>query len=143
MASLERVGDDVLRWTSRGPDARRGLVGHRRCPRILCKGSLGRIGGSHRPVFVVVNLVLVGTAASGAKRTFGRWAISAKCHKQNYSGTPPDYRQALCFATMTPEKHIRPSHHRTICEMLPKRSADDACRAMRDHLLTTRRKLFE
>jgi polyhydroxyalkanoate synthase len=25
VASLERVGDDLLRWTSRGPDARRGL----------------------------------------------------------------------------------------------------------------------
>src|SRR6476620_1084697 len=55
VASLERVGDNVLRWTSRGPDARRGLVGHRRRPGILCKGSLRRIGGSknHGPVSVV------------------------------------------------------------------------------------------
>src|SRR6476659_3781842 len=55
VASLGRVGDDVLRWAGRGPDARRGLVGHRRRPGILCKGSLRRIGGSkkHRPVSVV------------------------------------------------------------------------------------------
>src|SRR4029077_18771267 len=55
VASLERVADDILRWTSRGPDARRGLVGHRRRPGILCKGSLRRIGGSkeHRPMSVV------------------------------------------------------------------------------------------
>src|ERR1700741_932695 len=48
VAPLERVGDDILRWTSRGPDARRGLVGHRRRPGILCKGSLRRIGGSKK-----------------------------------------------------------------------------------------------
>src|SRR5450631_3087459 len=55
VASLERVGGNVFRWTSRCPDARRGPVGNRRRARILCKGSLRRIGGSrrHRPVSVV------------------------------------------------------------------------------------------
>ena len=54
MASLERVGDDVLRWTGRGPAARRGLVDHRRRPGILCKGSLRRIGGSKKHPYVSV-----------------------------------------------------------------------------------------
>src|SRR5260370_24802767 len=54
VASLERVGDDILRWTSRGPYARRGPVGHRRRAGILCKGSLRRLGGSrkHRPMLI-------------------------------------------------------------------------------------------
>src|SRR5450759_4274475 len=43
VAPLERVGDAVLGWTSRCPDARRGPVGHRRSAGILCKGSLRRI----------------------------------------------------------------------------------------------------
>ena len=43
VASLERVAGDVLGWTSRGPDARRGPVDHRRRPGILCKDSLRRI----------------------------------------------------------------------------------------------------
>jgi DNA-binding FadR family transcriptional regulator len=52
--------------------------------------------------------------------------------------------QALRLATITPEKRRRTiAHHRTICEMLRKRSADDAHRAMRDHLLSTQRNLFE
>jgi DNA-binding FadR family transcriptional regulator len=52
--------------------------------------------------------------------------------------------QALRLATITPEKRRRTiAHHRTICDMLRKRSADDASRAMRDHLLTTQRNLFE
>lgn len=52
--------------------------------------------------------------------------------------------QALRLATITPEKRRRTiAHHRTICDMLRKRSADDAGRAMRDHLLTTQRNLFE
>ncbi|MBR0858051.1 FadR family transcriptional regulator [Bradyrhizobium liaoningense] len=52
--------------------------------------------------------------------------------------------QALRLATITPEKRRRTiAHHRTICEMLRKRSAEDASRAMRDHLLTTQRNLFE
>lgn len=52
--------------------------------------------------------------------------------------------QALRLATITPEKRRKTiAHHRTICEMLRKRSADDASRAMRDHLLNTRRNLFE
>jgi len=52
--------------------------------------------------------------------------------------------QALRLATITPEKRRRTiAHHRSICEMLRKRSADDASRAMRDHLLSTRRNLFE
>jgi DNA-binding FadR family transcriptional regulator len=52
--------------------------------------------------------------------------------------------QALRIASITPEKRRRTiAHHRTICEMLRKRSADDASRAMRDHLLNTQRNLFE
>jgi len=52
--------------------------------------------------------------------------------------------QALRLATITPEKRRKTiAHHRTICDMLRKRSADDASRAMRDHLLTTQRNLFE
>lgn len=52
--------------------------------------------------------------------------------------------QALRLATITPEKRRNTiAHHRTICEMLRKRSADDASRAMRDHLLNTQRNLFE
>jgi DNA-binding FadR family transcriptional regulator len=54
-----------------------------------------------------------------------------------------DWR-ALRLATITPEKRrISIAHHRTICEMLRRRSADDASRAMRDHLLSTQRNLFE
>jgi DNA-binding FadR family transcriptional regulator len=52
--------------------------------------------------------------------------------------------QALRLSTITPEKRRRTiAHHRTICDMLRKRSADDASRAMRDHLLNTQRNLFE
>ena len=52
--------------------------------------------------------------------------------------------QALRLATITPEKRRRTiAHHRGICEMLRKRSAEDAARAMRDHLLNTQRNLFE
>lgn len=52
--------------------------------------------------------------------------------------------QALRLAAITPEKRRRSfAHHRAICETLRRRSADDAARAMRDHLLTTRRNLFE
>jgi DNA-binding FadR family transcriptional regulator len=52
--------------------------------------------------------------------------------------------QALRLATITPEKRRNTIiHHRTICDMLRKRSADEASRAMRDHLLTTQRNLFE
>jgi len=52
--------------------------------------------------------------------------------------------QALRLAAITPEKRRRTiAHHRTICDMLRKRSADDASRAMRDHLLNTQRNLFE
>jgi DNA-binding FadR family transcriptional regulator len=52
--------------------------------------------------------------------------------------------QALRLVTITPEKRRKTiAHHRTICEMLRKRSADDASRAMRDHLLNTQRNLFE
>jgi DNA-binding FadR family transcriptional regulator len=52
--------------------------------------------------------------------------------------------QALRIAVITPEKRRRSfAHHRTFCETLRRRSADDASRAMRDHLLTTRRNLFE
>ena len=52
--------------------------------------------------------------------------------------------QAWRIATITPEKRRKTiAHHRTICEMLRKRSAEDASRAMRDHLLTTQRNLFE
>jgi DNA-binding FadR family transcriptional regulator len=51
---------------------------------------------------------------------------------------------ALRLAAITPEKRRKTiAHHRTICEMLRKRSADDAGQAMRDHLLTTQRNLFE
>jgi DNA-binding FadR family transcriptional regulator len=54
-----------------------------------------------------------------------------------------DWR-ALRLAAITLEKRrISVSHHRTICEMLRRRSADDASRAMRDHLLATQRNLFE
>ncbi|MDB5655620.1 MAG: Transcriptional regulator, GntR family [Tardiphaga sp.] len=52
--------------------------------------------------------------------------------------------QALRLATITPDKRRKTiAHHRTICEMLRRRSAEDASRAMRDHLLTTQRNLFE
>lgn len=52
--------------------------------------------------------------------------------------------QALRLATITPEKRRKTiAHHRSICEMLRKRSAEDASRAMRDHLLTTQRNLFD
>lgn len=52
--------------------------------------------------------------------------------------------QALRLASITSEKRRRTiAHHRTICDMLRKRSADDASRAMRDHLLNTQRNLFE
>jgi len=52
--------------------------------------------------------------------------------------------QALRLATITPDKRRRTiAHHRTICDMLRKRSAEDAGRAMRDHLLNTQRNLFE
>lgn len=52
--------------------------------------------------------------------------------------------QALRLSTITPEKRRRTiAHHRAICDMLRKRSADDASRAMRDHLLNTQRNLFE
>ena len=52
--------------------------------------------------------------------------------------------KALRLSTITPEKRRRTiAHHRTICDMLRKRSADDASRAMRDHLLNTQRNLFE
>jgi DNA-binding FadR family transcriptional regulator len=51
---------------------------------------------------------------------------------------------ALRLATITLEKRRKTiAHHRTICEMLRKRSAEDASQAMRDHLLTTRRNLFD
>ncbi|KIZ46790.1 hypothetical protein OO17_06180 [Rhodopseudomonas palustris] len=70
---------------------------------------------------VLVNLVL----AFNEARSSGDW-------------------QALRLSTITPEKRRKTiAHHRTICEMLRKRSADDAGRAMRDHLLTTQRNLFE
>lgn len=52
--------------------------------------------------------------------------------------------QALRLATITSEKRRKTiAHHRTICDMLRKRSAEDASRAMRDHLLNTQRNLFE
>src|SRR5450755_4637854 len=55
VASLERVGDAVLRWTSRCPYARRGPVGHRRCAGILCKGSLRRVVAHSRSVSGIGN----------------------------------------------------------------------------------------
>jgi DNA-binding FadR family transcriptional regulator len=61
----------------------------------------------------------------------------------NEARSTGDWR-ALRLAVITPEKRRKSfAHHRTICEMLRRRSADDASRAMRDHLLTTRRNLFE
>lgn len=61
----------------------------------------------------------------------------------NEARSTGDWR-ALRLAAITPEKRrMSVAHHRTICEMLRRRSADDASRAMRDHLLTTQRNLFE
>jgi DNA-binding FadR family transcriptional regulator len=61
----------------------------------------------------------------------------------NEARSTGDWR-ALRLAVITPEKRRRSvAHHRTICEMLRRRSPDDASRAMRDHLLSTRRNLFE
>jgi DNA-binding FadR family transcriptional regulator len=54
-----------------------------------------------------------------------------------------DWR-ALRLAVITPEKRrMSVAHHRTIYETLRRRSAEDASRAMWDHLLSTQRNLFE